>query len=565
MKRLLTGPLLLAALFLTSAAFAQAPANEHNCPATTAIPPFVGSGTKSFSPNQNLCLPQLAPAPTGLSPLTFIVTGGEPADRVDSQGTIYVESIRGVPGGIDLWRWYAPEDGGPNKNRTLPFRYEGQPDNCGIFSFENGGCANNTGTTTNLGLAPGGGDADIAVTSPNPLSNIPTLAFTSLTVAPGVTATQSVNRGESFFTPPNIVATLIPADDRQWQDAIDTSTVYLSYHDAATFNIDVQRSNDGGLTYVNGAGEGIDANTAPAVITGAGSANIAGQIHLDHSSCSSRGNLYTIFVGPDNATENVNSAPMRTAYIGVSQDAKLGVPTFTFTDYKIFTSPAGSLGATNGLNNIFPAVAVDNFGYLYAAWSDNANIFFSSSNDLGKTWRTTPIQVNQGATVGKSNVFPWIAADANGHVVVTWYGANLSGNSNDPSAMQKTCSDGTLNCWAHWNVYAVESINAHAASPAFTQFTVSDHAIHYGTVSTGGTFGNANRNLADYFTVALDPQHRANIIFADDHLASPLCSTQTPGHCANSDPQSFRVATPFFTYELKANPGVVTAGTCAGS
>jgi hypothetical protein len=90
------------------------PANEHNCnlkdafgnPAPAAIPPFVGPGTQVFSPNQNLCLPQLAPTPTGLSPLAFIVQGVEPGDRVDSQGSINVVSIRGVPGGIDLWRWY---------------------------------------------------------------------------------------------------------------------------------------------------------------------------------------------------------------------------------------------------------------------------------------------------------------------------------------------------------------------------------------------------------------------------------------------------------------------------
>jgi len=430
-------------LFVLPASHAQTPANEHNCPATTAIPPYVGSGTKAFSPNQNLCLPQLAPTPTGLSPLAFIVSGGEPGDRVDSQGSIYVVSIRGVPGGIDLWRWYAPDDGGPNKNKTLPFRYEGQPDNCGIFSFQNGGCANNTGSATNLGLAPGGGDADIAINLPNPVTNVPNLPVTSLTAAPGVSATNSTDRGNSFFNPPNVAAALIPGDDRQWQEAIDTSTVYLSYHDAATFNIDVQRSNDGGLTYVNGLGEAIDAQTAPAVTTASGSANTAGQIRLDHSSCTSRGNLYEIFVGPDSAAENVTSAPQRTAYVGVSQDAKLGGATFTFTDHKIFTSPAGSLGATNGIDQIFPALAVDNFGYLYAVWSDNSNIFFSSSNDLGATWRTTPILVNQGTTVGKSNVFPWVAADANGHVVITWFGANLAGNSNDTTVMEKTCSDGT--------------------------------------------------------------------------------------------------------------------------
>src|SRR5712691_5905940 len=152
-------------LFALPPALAQAPAGEH-CAFTsssnpdTAIPPFVGTGTSIFSPNQNLCLPQLAPTPTGLSPLAFIVQGVEPGDRVDSQGTIYVVSIRGVPGGVDLWRWYRPTDGAPNLDNSLPFKYEGQPDNCGIFL--NTGFVNNVGSLTNLGVAPGGGDADIA-------------------------------------------------------------------------------------------------------------------------------------------------------------------------------------------------------------------------------------------------------------------------------------------------------------------------------------------------------------------------------------------------------------------
>jgi hypothetical protein len=184
MKTFLIG-IFWVALVYPCAVLAQAPANEHNCPAVTAIPPSVGSGSKAFSPNQNLCLPQLAPTPTGLSPLGFIVGGSEPGDRVDSQGSIYVVSIRGVPGGIDFWRWHAAEDGGVNKDKTIPFRYEGQPDNCGILSFTNGGCANNTGSATNLGLAPGGGDADVAVNLPDPLSNIPNIAVTSLSLRSG--------------------------------------------------------------------------------------------------------------------------------------------------------------------------------------------------------------------------------------------------------------------------------------------------------------------------------------------------------------------------------------------
>src|SRR3989442_10024564 len=41
----------------------------------------------------------------------------------------------------------------------------------------------------------------------------------------------------------------IPGDDRQWIDGTDAQTVYLNYHDVGTFNIEVQRSNDGGVTY----------------------------------------------------------------------------------------------------------------------------------------------------------------------------------------------------------------------------------------------------------------------------------------------------------------------------
>lgn len=551
------------------------PANEHACPSRTgaggggeAIPAFVGPGTDGFSPNQSLCLPQLAPVPTGSSPLAFIVKGVEPGDRVDSQGTIYVESIRGVPGGIDLWRWSQSIDGVPNANGTLPFKYEGQPDNCGIFGLSGGGCVHNTGSPTNLGLAPGGGDADIAVNLPDPNNSaIPNLALTSLTLAPGFTATNSRNRGDSFFTPPNVVASLIPGDDRMWNDAVDDpTTVYVSYHDLATFNINVQRSNNGGLTYTAGVGEAIDAATLPAAgnVGPSASANVAAQIKVDHSACSSHGNLYVAFVAPENETENANGAPLRSVYIGVSTDAGSGTGVFHFTDHKVFTSPAGSPGATNGTNNIFPALAVDNFSNLYVVWSDNQSVFLSSSSDLGNTW-TAPVRVNSGSTVGRANVFPWVAADAYGHLLVTWLGANLAGNSNIVAAMQPACSDGSNDCWAQWNVYAAESVDGNAAVPVFTQHAASDHVIHSGTVCTNGT-GCSNgdsRALADFFQVALDTQHRANIAYADDHLASPLCSQQSPGHCANNDPQSFRVAVPYFTYQLKPNKKVVTTGVCA--
>lgn len=494
-----------------------------------------------FSPNQELELPLTA----GQLPVQFIVRGLEPSNRTDGEGTIYVSSIRGVPGGVDLHRWSPVVDPPPNADGTLPFVYLGHPDNCGIFAF---GC-------DLIGVAEGGGDVDIAVNYP--ASGVPNLALVSLTLAPGVTATHSTDRGASF-TEPNPVAALIPGDDRQWIDGIDRQIVYLSYHDVATFNIEVQRSNDGGETYLNGFGEAVDPQTFPAAggVPATNTANLLGPIKVDRSSCPTGGSLYQVFAAPDNVVENATGQSFRTVYVGVSTDVKLGLPVFTFTDHKIFVGPPGFNAV-----NIFPALAVDDFGFVYAVWSDNTNIYYSYSTNQGTTWSPALI-VNQGAAVGKANVFPWVAADANGHVAIVWFGADRAGNSNDTTVMAP-CSSGSTDCmrnWANWNVYFAESVNGHDPSVYFTQAVVSDHVIHRGTVSTGGLGGGANRNLGDYFQVSLDPQHRANIAFSDDHKLSPLT---IPGHEGYDDPQARRLIRSNFTRQLQTNPNIVTTGACA--
>src|SRR5713101_7589236 len=254
---------------------------------------LIGRGSvlaiNGFSTNQELPLPALAPI--GPAPVAFIVRGLEPSVRVDQDGAVYVSSIRGVPGGVDLHRYFAAVDGPPGVGGTYPFKYEGQPDNCGIFNASQGGCDNNSLDPFGLGL--GGGDVDIAVNYPT--SGVPNLALVSLTLAPGITGTHSTTRGDSFSAANPVVA-LIPGDDRQWIDGTGVQTVYLNYHDVPTFNIEVQRSNDGGLTYVNGFGEAIDPQTFPVAggIPASNSANVAGQVKVDRSSsCPSSGNLYS--------------------------------------------------------------------------------------------------------------------------------------------------------------------------------------------------------------------------------------------------------------------------------
>jgi hypothetical protein len=500
------------------------PAGQHNCPSFQAAKAYVGPGTANYIPNESLCLP------TG-------VQAGEPSMTVDSQGTIYVESIRGVPGGLDLWRWNQTADGGPNGNGTLPFKYEGQPD-CGMFV---------TTFCTTSGLAPGGGDGDVAVNAPDPSNqNIPNLAVVSLSAA-NVTGSHSTNRADTFSTPDPVTAG-VPFDDRMWIDALDDPNhVYMEYHDfGTTSQIFVQRSNDGGQTYDNAANQAVDVNTEPSA--GPPSGNVAGQIKVDHSSCGSHGNLYEIFVAADNPTDNVqNGVNNQTAtipntllnavYVAVANNVSLTSPTYTFTDYKIFSCGAGSTCPSGyGLENLFPALAVDNFGYLYAVWSDNTNIYYSFSPTHGTRW-SPAIKVTQNTSqAGKSNVFPWVAAEDNGHVAIAWYGADRAGNSNDKTGMAN----------ANWNVFVAETVNGHAFTPVFTLSQASDHINHTGTISTEGFVLNGpDRSLDDFFQIAIDPtNHLVNIAYADSHAGTTVT---------------------YFTRQKHATSGIATNGKCAGT
>jgi len=218
----------------------------------------------------------------------------------------------------------------------------------------------------------------------------------------------------------------------------------------------------------------------------------------------------------------------------VASDVSLTTPTYTFKDYKIFSCGAGSTCPSGlGLANLFPALAVDNFGYLYAAWSDNTDIYYSYSKTLGTTW-SPAIKVTQGTTqADRSNVFPWVAADADGHVAIAWYGADAAGNSNTISATN-----------THWNVFVAESVNGHATAPVFTLSQATDHSNHTGQISTGGLTGSSDRSLADFFQIAIDPtNHRVNVAYADNHAGTSVT---------------------YFTRQKKAARGIVTKGQCAG-
>jgi hypothetical protein len=489
------------------------PTGQHNCPNGQAVPAHVGAGTPNYTPVESLCLPAGAGQAV------------EPSMIVDSQGTIYVESIRGVPGGLDLWRWNKNADGGPNTDGTLPFKYEGQPD-CGAFV---------TPACTMSGLAPGGGDGDVAVNAPDSTTMfIPNLAVVSL-VAAEVTASNSTDRADTFSMP-NPTAAKVPFDDRMWIDALnDANHVYMEYHDfGTTSQILVQRSADKGQTYSDATGivVGPTTDTATYASVGPPTGNIAGQIKVDLSNTPSHGNLYQIFVGPDNAVDNGHSL-INAVYVGVASGPSLAANTvLSFTNYKVFSCGAGSPCPSGlGLGNLFPALAVDHFGNVYAVWSDGTDVYYSYSTTHGTSW-SPAIKVTQGTTqAGMSNVFPWVAADANGHVAIAWYGADHAGNSN------------TIDLTTKWNVYVAETVTGHASASVFTLSKATDQPNHTGQISTTGfNPTGSDRSLADFFQIAIDPtNHLINIAYADNHAGKSVT---------------------YFTRQRKATGGIT--GGCAG-
>jgi hypothetical protein len=95
---------------------------------------------------------------------------------------------------------------------------------------------------------------------------------------------------------------------------------------------------------------------------------------------------------------------------------------------------------------------------------------------------------NDSANLGKPNVFPWMAADGNGHVGIAWFGGDRAGDSNNP-AIHAPCVSGSSTCmsgWTNWNVYYAETVNGHDAQPVFAQSVINGSLCGRPTDSADG-------------------------------------------------------------------------------
>jgi hypothetical protein len=188
------------------------------------------------------------------------------------------------------------------------------------------------------------------------------------------------------------------------------------------------------------------------------------------------------------------------------------------------------------VGQLFPALAVDTAGNLYATWSEYpgsasyagpGTIFLAVSRDGARTW-SAPVRVSPPGQ--QNTVMPWIVAGSRGRIGIAWYGSPTGrepGGQWGPDYVEH----------ALWNVYYATSLDALSRKPSFALTRVSDHPVKYGSISTGGLGGSQDRSLGDFFQVQTDALGRAVIAYVDDTSADRNQDTcggcgQTPAEAA---------------------------------
>jgi hypothetical protein len=284
--------------------------------------------------------------------------------------------------------------------------------------------------------------------------------------------------------------------DRQWlaPDPSDGSIVYFGYHDIAAEQEIVTKSLDGGKTFPIH----VLASNDPTLAPDTGANTYSGPVRVDPADH----NTVAIVYGISTLGDNVNACNPDTACFGFPKIIVVAVSTnggLTFTDH--VAMDASNLPGNVILGNIFPWGTFDRAGNLYvmaamggtdAAGNPVNGIYYARSADKGTTW-SPMIRANKGPG---AVVFPTMIGGKGGVVDFAWL---------ESSALDQA-DNGT------WTVHFAQSRNAASAAPTFTE--VTGPAVRNAPVCTLGILCSGNRELGDFFEIALDS-------FGYAHVAAP--------------------------------------------
>jgi len=268
--------------------------------------------------------------------------------------------------------------------------------------------------------------------------------------------------------------------DRPWLAAYGRATVYLSYltrgDDQLSGHVTIRRSDDAGVTW-QAAGDPVAA--LPPVH------GWSGNLAVDQRD----GTVYEVFVTETPGQENGGAGGISDHFnrIVVARSRDGGA---TWRDTPVYQG-----GSDEDDANMWPGLAIDAAGRLYAAWSDRRRVLLSSSMDGGTTW--SPARRVGAAVTGVgagANVLPSIATGAAGRVALAWYGADTWDN---------------LSPRARWRVYAATSSDGGVAFGA----TAATDVVHQGPICTkGDACPDLQRQLLDNLGLAFDPRTNRAVI-----------------------------------------------------
>jgi hypothetical protein len=483
---------------LQNANSAQSPYEVRVVPFLTAAATYDGSATfvsqAGGAPN-----PPRSTGGLAFSPAATVIDGqrteGEPVNWVDPLTGAYWES---GPWGVSTQQSFVHRstDGGNQFNIVSPVGIRPDP-------------------------GPGGGDTDIVTDDQG------NAYFVDLESLLNLGCAVSNDNGNSWRT--NFGCVHTTADDRQWftvdngaTAAATDNTVFLGYREELGTHIystpGSLGSSDpiGGFVYSNAADTELPLSANPR----------CGQLRFDPV----RRNLYY----PCSATDHMELT------IGhVAPGQRTGI---AFHNVQLPVSPGGG-----GVDDLFPVIAVDAAGNVYAAWVDtnDNNVYYTSSTDGGETWKA-PLQVS-GADA-YSNVMPWVQGGSAGRLAVVWYG---SPSNLDSDFMPSWYNSRQASTAFKWYGYASLITNATSATPTFAQTRFTDQPMNYGQICTGGigcTISNGDRTMADFFAVFLDRGDGAmrivyNDVTSQHHGAHIFEARQVAGPSATGGTVSRSVAT----------------------
>src|SRR3954454_23156262 len=180
-----------------------------------------------------------------------------------------------------------------------------------------------------------------------------------------------------------------------------------------------------------------------------------------------------------------------------------------FHNVALPASPGGG-----GPGHLFPVVAIDKAGAVYAAWIDEAdsNVYYSYSSDQGQTW-SPAVRVNSAPA--NTNEFLWGQAGAAGNLALAWIGTDAAGQPDDFPSWYNDPQAATA---YQWYGYVAPITAAASTAPTIAQQRFTEKPMHFGQICNQGigcTVSGGDRTMADYFGFNLDKGGAIRIVYND--------------------------------------------------